>query len=437
METCHRCGTVLPAAPGARYCPNCGEMYAAASDPTQAFAAVGHGTGGTAGGPGGTGYPGRIADDTGMTWDLPPEHDPTQAIPAQPGPTQPFAAPAPTQAFAAPGPTQPFAAPGPVQAVSPQGSPSFGPAPVEPDHYAELFRPEGGAANNPNATQVMAPVAAGEAAYGQPAYDQPIDYQTGAGGAYSEPYDGPYADDYDAEAAPRPRSSRSAMIGIGVAAGAVLVIVISLITLGGGSSTPTAAPGSSATEVVTPTSPVSTAPATGQQTTAATTAPATTAPSTAPHPPGTLALGVTGGEVKWLQARLKQLHLYNGEINGTFDAATQAAVVAFQNRTHPADQPGVVGRSTKTALIAAGSKPALSLLTPGTEKHGKGANPADIKRLQQALSAALNTPVKATGQFDVDTFGAVVQYQSAVGLSPDGIAGDKVWSALQQGKITG
>lgn len=436
METCHRCGTVLPAAPGARYCPNCGEMYTAASDPTQAFAAVGHGTGGTTGGPdgpGGTGHPAGMADDTGMTWDLPPQHDPTQAIPAQSGPTQPFAAPGPTQAFAAPGPTQAF---------STQGNPSFGPAPIEPDHYAELFRPEGGAAN-PNATQVMAPVApgaapAGEAAYGQPAYDQPIDYQTGgAGGAYSEPYDGPYADDYDAEPAPRPRSSRSAMIGIGVAAGAVLVIVISLITLGGGSSTPAAAPGSSATEVLTPTSPASTAPATSEPATAASTAPTTTAPTTAPHPPGTLALGVTGGEVKWLQTRLKQLHLYNGEINGTFDAATQAAVVAFQNRTHPADQPGVVGRSTKTALIAAGSKPQLSLLMPGAEKHGKGVNPADVKRLQQALSAALNTTVKATGQFDVDTFGAVVQYQAAVGLSPDGIAGDKVWSALQQGKITG
>ena len=140
METCHRCGTVLPTTPGARYCPNCGEMRATAADPTQAFAAVGHGAG-NPGGPGDsamTGMPGipgmpAAAGTTGMTWDLPPQPD------------------------------------------------------AEPDPYAELFRPEGGAARtNPNATQVMTPVEAGAVplggGYGQPAYDQPIDYQAGGGG---------------------------------------------------------------------------------------------------------------------------------------------------------------------------------------------------------------------------------------------------------------
>jgi peptidoglycan hydrolase-like protein with peptidoglycan-binding domain len=281
--------------------------------------------------------------------------------------------------------------------------------------------------------------AAGGAAYDQPAYDQPVDYQTNGGGPYSEPYEGPYADDYDGEPAPHPRSSRAAMIGIGVAAGAVLVIVVSLITIGGSGSTPAAAPGSSATEVVTPPTPAASSVETSQAPTTAgsSSAPTTSSPSTAPHPPGTLALGVTGNDVKWLQGRLKQLHLYNGEISGTFDAATQAAVVGFQGRSHTSDPSGVVGRSTKTALIAAGSKPQLSILNPGGDHHGKGANPEDVKRLQRALSSALNRNVKATGQFDMDTVGAVVQYQAAVGLGPDGIAGDKVWSALQQGRITG
>ncbi|NUR26048.1 MAG: peptidoglycan-binding protein, partial [Catenulispora sp.] len=206
----------------------------------------------------------------------------------------------------------------------------------------------------------------------------------------------------------------------------------------GGSGAPAAAPGSSATEVVTPTNtPSASSPATsGEAPPTTSSAPTTTAPSTAPHPPGTLALGVTGNDVKWLQARLKQLHLYNGEISGTFDAATQAAVVAFQNRAHTADPSGVVGRSTRTALIAAGSKPQVSLLTGG-EHHGKGANPEDVKRLQRSLASALNKSVKATGQFDMDTFSALVEYQAAEGLAPDGIAGDKVWSALQQGKIVG
>ena len=121
--------------------------------------------------------------------------------------------------------------------------------------------------------------------------------------------------------------------------------------------------------------------------------------------------------------------------------ATQAAASAFQNRAHPSDPSGVVGRSTKTALIAAGSKPTL---TPqlssgfpifGGDKHHKGNNPADVKRLQQALASALNTNLKATGQFDMETFGAVVQYQSANNLPADGVVTGPVWSALQSGKI--
>jgi hypothetical protein len=380
---------------------------AAVSDPTQAFAAVG------AGGPG---APHGPADNGAMNWALPPQHDATRAMPVPGGPP-------------------------------------------EPDPYEGLYRPEGGRAN-PNATQVMAPVAAGynpsgyqqpgyeQAAYeqpAQPAYDQPIDYQSGGGGPYAEPYEGPYADDYSGETGKPPRNNRSAMIGIGVAAGAVLVIVVSLITLGGGSQSPSAGPGSSQGQVVTPSDTPSAAPSTAQQV-PNTSIPSTSASSPTQHKPGQLALGDTGPEVKWLQNRLHQLGVYNGPISGTFDAATQAGVAAFQNRTHPADPSGVVGRSTKTALIAAGSRPTLTAQLPGLpvgdgggDKHHKGGgNAGDIKRLQQALATALNNPgVKATGQFDMDTFGAVVQYQSAMGLAPDGVVTDKMWAALQQGRITG
>ncbi|MFL6112108.1 MAG: peptidoglycan-binding protein [Catenulispora sp.] len=400
METCHRCGTVLPTTPGARYCPNCGEMTgaapAAASDPTQAFAAVGRGPG-----------------ESGMTWALPASSAPQTAPRADPAYSNP------------------------TQARSAQG------IPPESDLYAGLFRPEGGAPANPNATQVMAPVDPGPsvAAYDQPAYDQPIDYQTGGGGHYSEPYEGGYADDYGGPPARSPRSSRAAMIGIGVAAGAILVIVVSLVTIGGGTPAPAATPGSRATEIVTPTSTSTStsAPATTQTSTTTSSSPSTTASSTVPHAPGTLAFGDTGGEVKWLQARLKQLHLYNGEISGTFDQATQAAVIVFQGRVHPADPTGVVGRSTKTALIAAGSQPRLSPALPGGggDRHGKGPNPEDVKRLQRALSSALNQNIKATGQFDLETLGAVMRYQGAIGVAPDGVVGDKVWGALQQGRLAG
>jgi|GEM_PF-2725823 len=411
METCHHCGTVLPKTPGARYCPNCGEMSVpgsgGASDPTQAFAAVG------ANGQGGQGGP-SASSQSGMTWELPlhTQGDPTQAIPAQPVQTQ---------------------------AVPAQS------APAEPDPFAHLYRPDGEERPRPNATQVMAPVPAdfGRAEYGydQPAYDQPIDYQAAGGGAYAEPYENGYADDYPGAPGTGPRPNRGAKIGIGVAAGAVLVIVVSLITLGGHGSTPSAGPAVTPGSVTTPTGTPSSQPAVANV--PSTSAPSSSASSSGPHIAGALQLGDTGAEVKWLQTRLHQLGLYNGPINSTFDAATQAAVAAFQNKAHPSDPSGVVGRSTKTALIAAGSKPTLmpqpaGLPILGGDKHHKGGNnPADVKRLQQALASALNTNVKATGQFDMDTFAAVVQYQSANNLPADGVVNGPVWAALQSGKISG
>src|SRR2546423_8782672 len=134
--------------------------------------------------------------------------------------------------------------PAPTQALSPQG------IPPESDLYAGLFRPEGGAPANPNATQVMPPVDPGTAmapaAYDQPAYDQPIDYQAGGGGHYSEPYDANYAGyaaDHNREPAPAPRPRRAAMIGLGGAAGAIPVIVVSLINIRGRPPAPAAPPG--------------------------------------------------------------------------------------------------------------------------------------------------------------------------------------------------
>ncbi len=405
MESCQHCGTVLPKTPGARYCPNCGEMSVptsgTVSDPSQAYAGASVG----AGGRGGAGVP---PSEGAMTWELPSRDDATQAIPAQS-------------------------------------------APPEPDPYEHLYRPEGGAARaNPNATQVMPPVAAdygapaGRPGYDQPAYDQPIDYQAGGGGAYAEPYDGGYAEDYPGEPGRGPRASRGAKIGIGVAAGAVLVIVVSLITLGG-HSTPSAGPTGAQGSVTTPTgTPSSSAPSSASATTSTSSSPSSSASSPSQHAPGVMQLGDSGADVKWLQGRLKQLGVYNGPVSGTFDQATQAAVAAFQAKAHPADPSGSVGRSTKTALIAAGSKPTLTAALPnmpggpfGGDKHHKGGSAADVKRLQQALASALNIDLKATGQFDVDTFGAVVQYQSAMHLMADGAVNGPVWADLQQGKITG
>jgi peptidoglycan hydrolase-like protein with peptidoglycan-binding domain len=404
MDACQHCGTVLPTGDvGGPYCPNCGAMTAARTT-------VPAGVGGFAGQ---SGAPGLGSSQTHLTSPSgPPAEDPFEAFyrpaPGAPSPhTRTQVMPAIPPQTPPPGAEQT----GHGQTRADQGyppqpyqDPSFGPAPAAAQHTA-----------------------------GQPAYDQPIDYQAATDRPYSEPYEGPYAEDYQ-DGPAEPRSNRAATIGIGVAAAAVLVIIVSLITLGGGKSTATPQAGNSQpTEVVTPSAPKAGAPSA--------TEPPTSAPNSPAVPvPGQLRLGDTGAEVKWLQNRLKQLNFYDGDATGTFDQATLAAVQAFQAHAHTADPSGVVARSTKTALIAAGSRPRLSLLTPGDQggkKKGGAAGSDDVKRLQRSLAVALNQDVKATGEFDVATVSAVIQYQAAVGLGPDGIVGDRVWGALQQGKIAG
>jgi peptidoglycan hydrolase-like protein with peptidoglycan-binding domain len=343
-------------------------------------------------------------------------------------------------------PTRAFTAPHPGYAQqSAQPAQPLAPPPTNvAEEYDAFFRPEPGQPIPPTMTRVMAPVAQ-PAAFGsevpqqyggygppsQPAYDQPIDYQAAPGPYPEPPYAEGYPDQYDAPGGLPPRSSRSAKIGIGAAAVAILVIIISLISLGGGKGTPAAAPGNAPTTDVTVQNQVPN-----------TDLPATTDPSTAPSPsashiPGALQFGDSGADVKWLQTRLHQINMYNGPISGKFDQATVTAVTAFQQRSHASDPPGVVGRSTKTALIAWGSRPKLTVAGAiGGDKHTK-VNPDDVKRLQRALATALNQNIKATGTFDAPTFGAVMAYQSAVGLVPDGAVGDRVWAALQSGKLPG
>jgi peptidoglycan hydrolase-like protein with peptidoglycan-binding domain len=379
MDICPKCGTELPIIGGGAFCANCGEKVdtTSAVEATAAFDPAASAAGGTRPAP--------------STWTLPDQ--------------------APT---------------------------AVGGEPAGADPYEAYFRPAPGERSPHTMTQVMPAVEPGAYPPGfipaQPAYDQPIDYQAGPGRPYSEPYDGPYEDEYS-DPPPPPRSNRGATIGIGVAAAAVVVIIVSLITLGGGGKSQAQAQTPGSTEVVNPTDPGTSAPpATSQAGTQPSATPSS--PTATPHAPGLLELGDKGAEVKWLQARLKQLHVYNGPVSGTFDQATLAAVQQFQNRTHTSDPSGVVGRSTKTALIAAGSRPKLSV-AGGIFGGDSKPKPDDVKRLQNALSAALGTKVNASGNYDMATMGAVMQYQSSVGLGPDGTVSDKTWSALQSGKVSG
>jgi peptidoglycan hydrolase-like protein with peptidoglycan-binding domain len=134
--------------------------------------------------------------------------------------------------------------------------------------------------------------------------------------------------------------------------------------------------------------------------------------------------------VKYVQERLDQLQFYNGPVTGQFDQATAAAVQQFQGAAKVQGDPaGVVGRSTMTALVAAGSQPDLRL--NGFDNSG------DTKRLQQALDYAEGAGLPASGNFNNSTRNAVMRYQSAVGLAPTGQVDAQTWDKLQSGTLAG
>jgi peptidoglycan hydrolase-like protein with peptidoglycan-binding domain len=140
-----------------------------------------------------------------------------------------------------------------------------------------------------------------------------------------------------------------------------------------------------------------------------------------------LTIGSTGKYVTYVQNRLRQLHYYHGAATGQYDQATAQAVIQFQAAAQVNGDPaGTVGRSTLTALIAAGTRPNLR---PGSNDSG------DVKRLQEALNSAQNAGLQVNGRYDAATAEAVQRYQSSVGAPQTGTANGQTWAALQSGSV--
>ncbi|MEV5355731.1 glycoside hydrolase domain-containing protein [Streptomyces sp. NPDC052693] len=138
---------------------------------------------------------------------------------------------------------------------------------------------------------------------------------------------------------------------------------------------------------------------------------------------GTLRGGSTGPLVRAAQCLLRAAGHDPGTPDGIFGPATTTAVRNFQSGAGlTAD--GVIGSRTWTALLSLGSTPTLR----------DGATGEAVTRLQRALTAALGRTVTIDGVFGPDTAQAVRDYQSARGLTADGIVGTATWSALQSGR---
>ncbi|MFF7384122.1 N-acetylmuramoyl-L-alanine amidase [Streptomyces griseoluteus] len=137
----------------------------------------------------------------------------------------------------------------------------------------------------------------------------------------------------------------------------------------------------------------------------------------------TLRSGSTGAQVSAAQSLLNAQGFDAGAVDGSFGTKTGSAVTAFQ-KARGLDADGVVGARTWTALLSAGTTPAL----------GQGSSGAAVQRLQRALTAALGRTVTADGDFGPGTQQAVRDYQTSRSLGVDGQVGPATWGALQAGR---
>ena len=145
-----------------------------------------------------------------------------------------------------------------------------------------------------------------------------------------------------------------------------------------------------------------------------------------------LRLGSTGEPVRQLQGFLKLRGYRLVTVNGTFDAATDTAVRAFQqNRGLEAD--GLVGAATRAAIAALAARPAFLALIdaegPILALDSRGPDVRELKRWLRALGFKPG-PRPFTSHFDEATDAAVRAFQEAGKLAVDGKVGPLTRGAL-------
>ena len=144
-------------------------------------------------------------------------------------------------------------------------------------------------------------------------------------------------------------------------------------------------------------------------------------------------MGMTGNGVSDLQARLKALGYYQGQVDGSFGQNTLAAVLAFQ-KAQGLSADGIAGQATLSRLSAAAGSAQTAAGGAQTAQGSyrtlrSGASGQDVTALQQALRN-LSYSVEVTGTYDTQTRSAVRAFQKRNGLSVDGVAGQKTQARL-------
>ena len=131
--------------------------------------------------------------------------------------------------------------------------------------------------------------------------------------------------------------------------------------------------------------------------------------------------GKKGKDVKTLQNRLIELGWLSGSASGTYDEATEAAVIAFQKKAKLwAD--GKAGPKTIEALFSSKAPSGSSSSGATLELGSEG---SEVKKLQKRLIDLGYLSGTADGKFGEMTETALKAFQEANGLEADGKAGTK------------
>lgn len=160
-------------------------------------------------------------------------------------------------------------------------------------------------------------------------------------------------------------------------------------------------------------------------------------------PTRTLRKGYTGSDVKVVQNRLQELGYYTGSIDGVYGTGTMAAVTAFQ-KANGLTADGKAGSKTYAILfsdsaVANGAQNEAEDNTQGTWVNG-WLVPDRILRLYDSGDDVLSVQNRlrelkyfsgiADGKYGTGTATAVMAFQSAHGLTADGVAGPQTCGIL-------
>jgi len=132
--------------------------------------------------------------------------------------------------------------------------------------------------------------------------------------------------------------------------------------------------------------------------------------------------GSTGSAVEALQRQLNA-HGASLTVDGNFGPATQSAVESFQS-SHGIGVDGIAGPQTWNALV--GSKVSQAYSWPVVGQGASGENVYSIQLMLQAHGYSLGID----GSYGPQTASTVKSFQSAHGLSVDGVVGSQTWPVL-------